>query len=158
MQESTHATSSAAALRTLVSDAIAAGARQRTEREQSEADRAKEALQRLIDAAPERAHTTLKAIPEIVHAAAAASHTRNSVCVMWLERHEYNGEFSVDDYSRSSEEPSRSSASLRHAGKLVFEAMVEAGLDPKIEYGYKPATGCDRSPTSRQVGIFISLS
>ena len=143
-------------LKTLVSDALSTGASERAEREQREARQAQDKLQRLIDAAPERARATLDAIPEIARKAAASSNRSSTVCVMWLEPHEYQGRFSVDN--DGSETLVTDPALLQYAGKQVFECLTQAELRPEIRYGYKPAEGNKSSPTHMQVGIHIPVS
>lgn len=139
---------------------VAAERRGLDEREARATRAADEYAEQLVEhqlRAPERARAILADLPAWVQEAIVnAKETPVNFLVMWLERHEYDGPIAdarVRGYRVHEVQPAR----LRLAGDLVFQALVEARLFPRLQYAYRqPAVG-ETSVHYENLGIWLTV-
>lgn len=135
-----------------IADAVRNGVHERDRRAEHAASQAAAELDRKVRAAPQRASEILASLPAaIVKLVAESKETPQSIAVLWVEDHEYDGEIlrHVGPGYRGGwhGEP----ASLKYAAETVWEAL--AHLQPELRYKNRgEPDGLGR------LGIFLRLS
>lgn len=135
-----------------IADAVANGVHERDRRAQQAAAEAAAEVRRKEEAAPQRAADIINGLPEaIAKLVAESTETPQSMPVLWVEAHEYEGDVlrHVGPGYRGGwyGEP----AQLKHAAETVWEALAHLGL----ELRYKNRGDDDGLG---RLGIFLRLS
>lgn len=149
---------SLAALHASILLAVQTGENERNSIAERKVQDARQLAERLIAEAPERARTTIESIPNLVFDVVAySSSTPDSVCIMWVEQHEYDGAIEVHNGLGYRPWGAGEPEKLKLAAKEVFEALAE--LQPELKYGHKAVAG-ENGQTSglKYLGIFIRIN